>query len=89
MLYEVITPFYENIDAVNVDLKSFNHKTYSKIIGGDLDTVLETLKYLSKSHCWLEITTLLIPDLNDSTKEIDKLSNWIKNDLGSNSYNFV
>lgn len=78
-----LEPFYKNITAVNIDLKCFNRETYKKILGGDLDTILNTLKYLSSSNTWLEITTLLIPGLNDSESEIKALTNWIYTELGN------
>lgn len=74
--------FFRNIRAVNVDLKAFNPNTYKKLIQGDIKPVLETLKFLCKSDTWLEITTLLIPEVNDSKKEITELVNWIYSELG-------
>jgi pyruvate formate lyase activating enzyme len=49
---------------------------------GELDAVLDTLKYLHhETSCWLEITTLLIPGLNDSDDELARLSTWIATEL--------
>ena len=64
------------IDAINVDLKSFNEKFYEKELGGTLDPVLHFLKE-SYKHSHLEITTLIIPNKNDSSDEIDKLVSFI------------
>lgn len=77
-----LEPLYNNITAVNIDLKCFSYDTYKKIIGGDLDTIKDTLVFLSKSRTWLEITTLLIPDLNDSVEEVTQMVEWIKDTLG-------
>lgn len=75
--------FFPLLDAVNVDLKSFNHNFYKKLTGGSLAPVLETLKFIkNKTSTWLEITTLLIPGENDSTEEIKEMSHWILNNLG-------
>ncbi len=75
--------FFENMDAANVDLKSFNDNFYYKLCGAHLQPVLDTLLYLKHdTDIWLEITTLLIPDNNDSEKEIKQLANWIVNNLG-------
>ena len=75
--------FFSFIDATNIDLKSFNPNFYKKFSDADLNTVLETLKYVyHETDTWLEITTLLIPEENDSVEEIKKLSSWIKNELG-------
>ena len=75
--------FYRYIDAANVDLKGFSRDFYRKVCGGDLDAVLETLVYIGhETSTWLEITTLLIPGLNDSPTEIDGLSRWVAEHLG-------
>jgi len=71
------------IDAANVDLKSFDDGFYRRLCGGRLAPVLETLEYLAReSEVWLELTTLLIPGLNDSDAEIDALTSWISERLG-------
>lgn len=75
--------FFSFVDAANIDLKSFSEKFYKSLTGGDLRTVLETLKYLkNKTTVWFEITTLLIPGENDSEIEIRNLCHWILNELG-------
>jgi len=71
------------LDAANVDLKFFQEKTYHQICGAKLQSILETLKFLKKSNTWLEVTTLIIPGLNDSDKELKDIANFINNDLGS------
>lgn len=75
---------YEYADGANVDLKGFTEDFYKKICGaGELKPVLETLKWIRKeSKVWLEITTLLIPGLNDSPQEIRKECEWIATELG-------
>lgn len=75
--------FYGHMDAANVDLKGFTERFYRKICGAELATVLETLEYLKKeTSVWFEITTLLIPDENDSDAEIDGMTHWIMDKLG-------
>ncbi len=75
--------FFSFIDAANVDLKSFSHDFYKDLTGGDLDTVLETLKYLKKqTNVWVEITTLIIPGENDGDQELKNLAAWVFNELG-------
>ncbi|HEX5034287.1 MAG TPA: AmmeMemoRadiSam system radical SAM enzyme, partial [bacterium] len=65
--------FYRYMDAANVDLKGFTEEFYAKICSAKLEPVLETLKYLKhETKVWFEITTLLIPGLNDSDKEIEE-----------------
>ncbi len=72
------------IDAFNIDLKAINEKFYKEICGAKLPPVLETIKTIYKSGKHLELTTLLIPGLNDSEKDIKKVISWIKKNLSTN-----
>lgn len=76
--------FFRHIDAANVDLKGFTKEFYQQHCFADFDTVLETLQYLKhETKVWLEITTLLIPGLNDSDQEIQKAATWILKNIGA------
>jgi len=76
--------FYRHMDAANVDLKAFSERFYHKICGGELANVLETLVYLRhETQVWFEITTLLIPEENDSDAELDALTRWVVEKLGA------
>ena len=75
--------FFAAMDATNIDLKSFSEKFYRNLAGGHLQPVLDTLEYVKhETSVWLEITTLLIPEKNDSASEIRELTKWIKDNLG-------
>jgi pyruvate formate lyase activating enzyme len=75
--------FYQHMDAANVDLKGFTESFYAGTCAGHLQPVLETLEYLRhETDVWFEITTLLIPGLNDSEGEIDELTRWVVERLG-------
>lgn len=75
--------FFTHLDAANVDLKAFSDGFYRRIAGGSLEPVLDTLRYLvHETEVWTEITTLLIPGLNDSDEDIRRLSEWVASDLG-------
>ena len=75
--------FFCNMDAANIDLKAFTERFYHEICSGHLRPVLDTLTYLKhETDIWFEITTLLIPDENDSDSEIDKMTRWVVNELG-------
>lgn len=63
------------IDALNIDLKGFTDKFYENI-GGDFELVKNFIK-LAYKYCHIEITTLIIPDENDSEEEISSLSQFI------------
>lgn len=75
--------FYRYMDAANIDLKAFSENFYRKITGSRLQPVLETLEYLHhETDVWFEITTLLIPDENDSDAELNAQCEWISEHLG-------
>ncbi len=75
--------FYSVMDAANVDLKAFTDEFYFKLTGARLQPILDTLVYLGhETNVWFEITTLLIPGMNDSDKEIASMSAWILDNLG-------
>jgi pyruvate formate lyase activating enzyme len=74
---------FSHMDAANVDLKAFTEDFYVKTCAGHLQPVLDTLEYLVyETDVWVEVTTLLIPGLNDSDEEIDAETRWIADRLG-------
>jgi pyruvate formate lyase activating enzyme len=75
--------FFAAMDAANVDLKGFTDEFYFRQCGAHLQPVLDTLAWIHhESQCWLEITTLLIPGLNDSDDELKALCHWVARELG-------
>ncbi|MBC8284280.1 MAG: AmmeMemoRadiSam system radical SAM enzyme [Nitrospinae bacterium] len=70
---EYIRPW---VDLVKIDLKCFSQKEYRKL-GGNLDAVLQTIQTIHEMGIWLELVTLLIPDYNDSDKEMSDIANFI------------
>jgi pyruvate formate lyase activating enzyme len=75
--------FYRYMDAANVDLKAFTDDFYRKVTGSHLAPVLETLEYLKhETEVWFELTTLLIPGLNDSEAELQAMTQWVIEKLG-------
>lgn len=64
------------IDAMNIDLKAFSEKTYREVLKGDLKETMDFIEEAAKS-CHMEITTLIVPGLNDSEDEIRELVSWI------------
>ena len=71
---KMIAP-YSN--AINIDLKSFNPEFYRRISGGQLEPVLENIKLFYKSKILVELTTLIIPDHNDSNEELSQIAQFI------------
>ena len=71
------------MDAANVDLKAFTEGFYKRVCAGELAPVLDTLVYLRhETDVWLELTTLLIPDENDSEQELRAMTAWAFENLG-------
>jgi pyruvate formate lyase activating enzyme len=68
----------EFVDADNVDLKSFRDDFYRKISKARLQPVLDTIERLKKLGVWLEVTTLVIPGLNDSDEELTQIAHFVK-----------
>ncbi|MBW1768876.1 MAG: AmmeMemoRadiSam system radical SAM enzyme [Deltaproteobacteria bacterium] len=77
MTEECLKEFYPDLHGANVDLKSYNDKFYKEQCGARLKPVLKTLETMKKMGIWLEITTLLIPGLNDSNDELKGLAQFI------------
>lgn len=76
-------PFFEYIDAANVDLKAFTEEFYYKITYSHLEPILDTLKWLRhETDVWFEITNLIIPDANDKPDEIRKMADWVLRAVG-------
>lgn len=75
--------FFGAMDAVNLDLKAFSEDFYHKLCTARLADVLETAKFIQhETKAWLELTTLLIPDENDSDAEVGELAEWVLAHLG-------
>lgn len=70
------------LDAFNIDLKAFNPDFYKKQTKGKLEPVLKALQLIAHSDSHLEITTLVIPGLNDDEAEFREMIDWISTKLG-------
>ncbi len=68
--------------AVNVDLKSFGDETYQTVMGGRLEPVLNALRHYRAAGVWVEVTTLVIPTINDTLAELGQVSAFIRDELG-------
>jgi len=64
------------IDAMNIDLKAYQEDFYRHIVKGGLEEVKATITLAAK-HCHVEVTTLIIPGLNDSVDDITALAQWL------------
>jgi len=70
----LIAPY---LDAINIDLKSFSEDFYQKICKGQLNPVKENIQKIWKMGIWIEVTTLIIPGLNDSRKELEQIARFL------------
>jgi pyruvate formate lyase activating enzyme len=74
---EALKKIQPYLDSMNIDLKSFNQEFYRKYCNANLEHVLETIKKAYQMGIWIEITTLLIPDKNDSKEELKQIAEFI------------
>lgn len=79
---ETLNEVAKYIDAVNIDVKGFTEELYHKYCQADLKGVLEAAAEMKKHGIHVETTTLLIPGLNDSNEELEKLCRWYYDVLG-------
>ncbi|MEA2007806.1 MAG: AmmeMemoRadiSam system radical SAM enzyme, partial [Chloroflexota bacterium] len=82
MTEEMLDAFHPYLDAANVDLKAFRDSTYQKYVGARLQPVLDALKKMKELGIWVEVTTLVIPGVNDSDEELRDAANFVANELG-------
>ena len=71
---DLIKPY---LDAANVDLKSFRKDTYRKVMKAQLDGVCDSIKYMRKLGIWVEVTTLVVPGMNDDEAELADIANFL------------
>ncbi len=77
----MIAPY---LDAINVDLKSFREETCQRVMKGGLAPVIDCLRAIVDEGIWLEVTTLVVPDMNDSDQELADIAEFIASELGVN-----
>ncbi len=79
MTEECLEEISSDLHGANVDLKAFTDKFYKEQCGAKLEPILRTLEIMRKMGVWVEVTTLLIPGLNDSTEELKGLAGFLSN----------
>jgi len=82
MTTEMLDAFGEHLHAANVDLKAFSDQFYRRTCGATLQPVLDSIKAMRQRGIWIEITTLVIPDENDSDAELRSLAGFIAAEVG-------
>ena len=71
-----------HLDAINVDLKAFREETYRTLMKARLEPVQSCLKELVNCGVWVEVTTLVVPGMNDSDAELGDIAGFIAGELG-------
>jgi len=84
MTKETLDEIIPYLDAANIDYKGPNDGVYEKYCGGKATQVMENLKYLKKAGVHLEVTTLIIPGINDQFSQLTEIANSIQLELGTN-----
>ncbi|MCK4389114.1 MAG: AmmeMemoRadiSam system radical SAM enzyme [Desulfobacterales bacterium] len=82
MTSEAVHMIQPYLDAANVDLKAFNDDFYKEQCSARRNHVMETLKVMKSLGIFVEVTTLLIPGLNDDKGELQELASFIARSLG-------
>ncbi len=82
MTGEMLELFSPYLDAANVDLKAFRDATYRKYVGARLTPVLDTMRTMKRLGIWLEVTTLVIPGINDDEQELQDAARFVADELG-------
>lgn len=80
---EPLNDLLEFIDAFNIDLKGFSEDFYKRFTGASLAPVLRSLKQIRRAGNHLEITCLVIPGQNDNPPEFTRMTDWIADELGT------
>lgn len=65
------------LDAINIDIKSFRDEMYRKICGARLQPVLDSVRLMRELGVWVEVTTLVIPGINDSDRELREIATFL------------
>ena len=83
MTQEMLEVFHPYLDAANVDLKAFRKESYHRFVGAGFQPVLDNLKLMKKLGIWLEVTTLVIPGINDTPAELRDTAQFVAQELGT------
>ena len=65
------------LDAANVDLKAFKDETYRDVCGASLKPVLDSIEYMKRLGVWVEVTTLIVPGVNDNEDELRGIASFL------------
>ena len=77
MTAEALEVMRPTLDAANVDLKAFKDETYKKVCGARLEPVLDSIRLMKTLGIWVEVTTLVVPGMNDGPDELEAIARFI------------
>lgn len=77
MTHEALDMISPYLDAANVDLKGFDDAKYRSVCGARLEPVQDAIRYMKALNIWVEVTTLIIPDYNDTERELTSMAEWL------------
>ena len=83
MTQEMLEVFHPYLDAANVDLKAFRKESYRRYVGAGFQPVLDNMRLMKKLGIWLEVTTLVIPGINDDLSELRDVAQFVAQELGA------
>ncbi|MGB2698646.1 MAG: AmmeMemoRadiSam system radical SAM enzyme [Candidatus Zixiibacteriota bacterium] len=81
--HDPLVELCKNLDAVKIDFKAFTDKYYREVCSCELKPIMDVLVELKKIGIWYEIVYLMVPTLNDDMKDIKKMCEWMKKELGT------
>ncbi len=82
---ECLKKIFPYMDAINIDLKSFDNNFYNNVCSAKLKPVLNNLKKIKQEQIHLEVTTLIIPGLSDDIKTLSQIANFLSEELDSDT----
>jgi pyruvate formate lyase activating enzyme len=85
MTGEMLEVFDPYLDGANVDLKAFREKTYHRYVGAGLRPILDNMKTMNQMGIWLEVTTLVIPGINDDPAGLRDAARFVAQELGADT----
>ncbi len=77
MTREAIDAIWPFLDSANIDLKSFRKDTYRRLMKAQLVGVLDSIKYMKQVGIWVEVTTLIVPKMNDDPSELKDIAQFL------------
>lgn len=77
MTQEALDAFHPFLDAANVDLKAATDDFYKRICGARVEPVRESIRAMRRLGVWVEVTTLIIPGLNDDQEGLREIARFL------------